>query len=115
MNSRDVKKLLFDMEKACSRIVKFTEGCTLDAFLSNEMLQSAVERQSEIIGEALNQALGLDHSLSERITDVRTIIAFRNRLIHGYASVAAEVVWGIAINDVPILHAEVRAIMSETP
>jgi uncharacterized protein with HEPN domain len=115
MNSRDVKKLLFDVEKACDRVLRFIQGCSIDVFLSNEMLQSAVERQSEIIGEALNQAVDLDPSLSGRITDVGRIIAFRNRLIHGYASVSPRIVWGIATNDIPILLAEVRAIMSETP
>ena len=57
MESRNLKKLLFDVEKACKRIEKFVSNCRLDDFLNNEMLQSAVERQSEIIGEALNKHL----------------------------------------------------------
>lgn len=77
------------------------------------MLQSAVERQSEIIGEALNRALGINPSLSGRITDSKRIISFRNKLIHGYASVSPPIVWGIATNDVPILLEEIRAIMGE--
>ena len=58
------------------------------------MLRSAVERQFEIIGEALAQLLRLDPSLRSRKSDAGRIIAFRNRLIHGYASVADDVVWG---------------------
>ena len=77
------------------------------------MLQSAVERQSEIIGEALNQALGLDSEMSNRISNTRRIIAFRNRLIHGYATVSPTVVWGIVTNDVPVLLSEVRSFMEE--
>ena len=69
MESRNLKKLLFDVEKACKRIEKFVSNCRLDDFLNNEMLQSAVERQSEIIGEALNQALGLDSEISNRISN----------------------------------------------
>jgi hypothetical protein len=77
MRSREVRKLLFDVEKACDLVLKFTRGITLDAFLRDDMVQSAVERQSEIIGEALKQAVGLDQTLSERISDVSRIIAFR--------------------------------------
>ena len=93
--------------------MKFTHGRTLDDFLTDEMLQSAVERQSEIIGEALNQALDFHPSLSDRITNIKRIISFRNRLIHGYASVSPQIVWGIVTNDVPILLDEIRTIMSE--
>ena len=113
MESRNLKKLLFDVEKACKRIEKFVSNCSLDDFLNNEMLQSAVERQSEIIGEALNQALGLDSELSNRISNIRRIIAFRNRLIHGYATVSPTIVWGIVTNDVPVLLSEVRSLMEE--
>jgi uncharacterized protein with HEPN domain len=77
------------------------------------MLQSAVERQSEIIGEALTQALGLDSEMSNRISNIRRIIAFRNRLIHGYATVSPTIVWGIVTNDIPILLSEVRSVMEE--
>ncbi len=111
MSSRDIKKLLFDVEKACNLVLQFIEGRTFDDFLKDEMLQSAVERQAEIIGEALSQAIALDRTLSDRISDVRRIIDFRNRLIHGYASVSEQVVWGIVTNDVPILLAQVRSLL----
>jgi len=63
-----------------------------------------------IAGEALKQAVDLDPSLADRVTDVRLIIAFRNRLVHGYSGTSPELVWGIVQNDVPRLLAEVRAI-----
>ena len=113
MEPRNLKKLLFDVEKACKRIEKFVSNRSLDDFRNNEMLQSAVERQSEIIGEALNQALGLDSEMSNRISNIRRIIAFRNRLIHGYATVSPTIVWGIVTNDIPILRSEVRSLMEE--
>lgn len=55
----------------------------------------------------------VDRSLLARITNVRRIIDFRNRLIHGYASVSPQVVWGIISSDVAILLEEVRALMKE--
>jgi uncharacterized protein with HEPN domain len=57
------------------------------AYARNDMVQAAVERKFEIIGEALNQLAKLDASLTGRIPNVRQIIAFRNQLIHGYATV----------------------------
>ena len=113
MEIRDLKKLLFDVEKACERIQRFISDLSLDDFLHDEMLQSAVERQSEIIGEALNQATSLHAELPGRISNLRRIIAFRNRLIHGYASVSPKIVWGIVTNDVPVLLTEVRSLLNE--
>lgn len=77
------------------------------------MLRSAVERQFEIIGEALNQLLRREPGLSERISDASVIIAFRNRLIHGYASVSDEVVWGVVERYLPVLSSEVRDLLAE--
>jgi uncharacterized protein with HEPN domain len=115
MNPRDVRKFLFDIDKACRLILEFTHGVERDVFLGNQLLLSAVERQSEILGEALRQAMELDPALAERLTDVRPIIAFRNRLAYGYSSIDPETVWGIARNDVPRLLAEVRSIMDGAP
>jgi uncharacterized protein with HEPN domain len=57
--------------------------------------------------------LRLEPGLSDRISDTPRIIAFRNRLIHGYASVASEVVWGVLAN-LPGLHKEVAALLGES-
>ena len=76
------------------------------------MLRSAVERQFEIIGEALNQALSVDPTLRSQVTGASSIIAFRNRLIHGYATVAHETVWGIVQTRLPLRRQEVAALLS---
>ena len=115
MNPRDIRKYLFDVERACTLILQFTRGVTREAFLVDELLRSAVERQSEILGEAIRQALELDPSLAERVTDVRPIIAFRNRLAHGYSKIDPGEVWRICQNDVPKLIEEVRVIMGKSP
>ena len=95
MASRDVRKYLFDMAQAARLLTRFTAGKTFAYYTADPMLRSAVERQFEIIGEALNQALRLNPDLVNNISDTARIIAFRNRLVHGYASIANEVVWGI--------------------
>jgi uncharacterized protein with HEPN domain len=77
------------------------------------MLQSAVERQFEIIGEALRQAADIDPELEKKISGTRRIIDFRNRLIHGYSGISTQVVWGIIEAHLPRLLSEVQELMEE--
>ena len=60
----DIRKYLYDIQQACELLSEFTAGKTLDDYTTNAMLQSAVERQFEIIGEALNQMLRRDPALT---------------------------------------------------
>ena len=95
MRPPEAQKYLFDIAEACSLIGRFTAGKSFEDYTGDPLLRSAVERQFEIAGEALSRLLQLAPDLIGRITDARRIVAFRNRLIHGYASVADEVVWGV--------------------
>jgi uncharacterized protein with HEPN domain len=108
------RKYLFDIAEACSLIADFTTGKSFDDYIADAMLRSAVERQFEIAGEALSQLLQLAPEITERITDARRIVAFRNRLIHGYASVADEVVWGIVERNLTVLRNEVASLLNES-
>lgn len=83
------------------------------AYASNAMAQAAVERKFEIIGEALNQLAKLDAALAARIPDLPQIVAFRNQLIHGYATVNVGTVWNIAQNALPSLLGAVQALLDE--
>ncbi len=114
MPRRDARAYLYDISVACTRIAEFTSGQSLADYSGNAMIRSAVERQFEIIGEALNQLEQADPVLAERITDASRIIAFRNRLIHWYATVSDEVVWGAIEVSVPILAREVAGLLQET-
>ena len=113
MKQLDIRKYLFDINEASELLIQFTAGKTFPDYSADPMLRSAVERQFEIIGEALAQLLRLDPSLRSRISDAGRIIAFRNRLIHGYSSVADDVVWGILEANLPSLRKEVAALMKE--
>jgi uncharacterized protein with HEPN domain len=77
-------------------VTTFVDGRTIDDYRADDMLRAAVERQFEIVGEALNQLSKLDADLAARVPDLRRIVAFRNILIHGYASVDDELVWAVA-------------------
>ncbi len=77
------------------------------------MLRLAVERAFAIIGEALTQLARVDGATAERITDFRSIIAFRNILIHAYAQLDDRIVWGIVESKLPALSRDVAMLMSE--
>ena len=84
---RDPRAFLWDVKESATQIQTFVEGMDAPAYAANAMAQAAVERKFEIIGEALNQLAKLDAGLAARISDLPKIVAFRNQLIHGYASV----------------------------
>ncbi len=109
----EAKKYLYDVQQAASRIADFTSRKQLEDYRSDAMLRSAVERQFEIIGEALAQLAKLDERMAARISERRRIIAFRNILIHGYAEVDDRLVWDIVQAKLPMLRREVEALLSE--
>jgi len=108
----EAKKYLYDISEAVELIASFTEDKTLADYERDIMLRSAVERQFEIIGEALAHLARLDEALAERISEHRRIIAFRNILIHGYTQVDDLVVWDIVQSKLPTLHRQVSALLS---
>ena len=114
MRRREPLAHLYDVAQACDLLVRFTEGKTFDNYAADPMLRSAVERQFEIVGEALKRALDVDRSLAERISDSARIVAFRNRLIHGYAAVSDEVVWGVVEANLVTLRREVHTLLEDT-
>lgn len=81
--------------------------------MGNELVQAAVERKFEVIGEALNQLAKLYTAMAARIPDVPQIVAFRNQLIHGYATVNPDTVWNIAQNALPGLLAAVQQLLDQ--
>ncbi|MBM3775007.1 MAG: DUF86 domain-containing protein [Acidobacteria bacterium] len=113
MRPLEVRKFLFDIAEACEFIENFTAGKTFNDYSQDPLLRSAVERQFEIGGEALNQALRLDPTLALHISDSGRIIAFRNRLIHAYPSINHRLVWGVVEDNLPTLHREINALLSQ--
>lgn len=69
---------------------------TFEAYTADLLLRSAVERQFEILGEALAQTRRDDPSVAARIPDLHRIVAFRSILIHGYAGADHAIVWDAA-------------------
>lgn len=109
----EAKKYLYDIRQAVALLASFTAGRCFDDYQADAMLRSAIERQFEIIGEALARLARFDAALVARITDYRRIVAFRNILIHGYAQVDDRIVWDILENKLPTLGREVKTLLEE--
>jgi len=107
------KKYLFDIKQAASLLADFTRGKSFVDFQGDPMLKSAVERQFEIIGEALTKLAKIDQETATLISEYRRIIAFRNILIHGYAQIDDRLVWGILDTKLPTLLQEVKQLLEE--
>ena len=109
----DAAKLIWDAQQALQRIKRFVACKDFAAYQSDELLRSAVERQFEILGEALNQLSRLDPNMAEKIPELPRIVAFRNILIHGYASVDDRLVWGVVESRLEPLLDVIAALLSE--
>ncbi len=79
---------------------------TLTKYLENKLLRRAVEREIEIIGEAIHRARKVDPEL--QIEHARRIVDARNRVIHGYDKIDDVIIWGIVMNYLPKLQAEIQ-------
>ena len=108
----ETRKNLIDTLQAAEEIQDFVCGMDFKAYQIDPVTKRAVERDFEIIGEALNRIRNTDSELLEKISEHRRIIGFRNILIHGYDIVDEAIVWQAVTKHLPILIREVREIIS---
>lgn len=104
-------KLLWDMHAAATRIGRFSVGKTAADYDSDDLLRSAIERQFEIIGEAMTRLIKADRATALLITDYRKIASFRNVLIHGYDSIDNEVSWAVVTTKLPVLCEDLQRLL----
>ena len=107
------KKYLHDIQRAAGLVTEFTSGRELTDYSRDPMLRAAVEREFEIIGEALTRLARLDQETAGRISEYSRIIAFRNILIHGYTDVDDRLVWDVVMTKLPVLRTEVAVLLDE--
>ena len=93
-------------------IAAITAGKSFADFDRDIVLRSAVERQFEIIGEALAQLARIDAATAQKVPNLRQIIAFRNVLIHGYATVDPARVWRVIEDNLPPLRAALATLLA---
>jgi uncharacterized protein with HEPN domain len=110
---RDVLKLLEDVRVAATSIQVYTQGLTAAGYLAAKPIRRAVEREFEIIGEALRRLAEAHPDIAARVPQAGQIIGFCNILAHGYDAVVDERVWNTVAADIPVLLAAVRALIEE--
>lgn len=82
-----------------------------DIYQNDLRTKRAIERNIEIIGEAMNRILKENDKIE--ISNSRKIVDVRNRIIHGYDSVSDDLIWGIVIKNLPVLQKEVEMLLKE--
>ena len=109
----DIKAWLYDILNAIMEIESFFNGGPKEFadYKGDLRTRRAVERNIEIIGEALSRVLDRNDSIV--ITNSKKIVDTRNRIIHGYDTVSDDVIWGIVIRHLPILQTEIEKLLGE--
>jgi uncharacterized protein with HEPN domain len=108
-------KHLHDALTAARRAGEFLGERDEEAYRTNVLVRSAVERQVEILGEARKRALDEAPELRERIPELALAIGLRNRLIHGYDRVNSAVVRDTVRHDLPRLRAQLETELARFP
>ena len=106
-----IKKYLQDILTAIEEVESFFDNKPklFDEFFSDLLLRRAIERNIEIIGEAMNRILRIDETIA--ITNARKIVDARNYIIHGYDSLSPDILWSMVINHFPRLKKEVIELL----
>jgi uncharacterized protein with HEPN domain len=110
MNEK-ILKCLYDIKFSIEEIDSFFEGKELifEEYTANIILKRAVERNMEIIGEAMSRILKEDSEFP--LENAKRIVGLRNQIIHGYDNVSNENIWGILVNHLPRLKEEVNNLI----
>jgi uncharacterized protein with HEPN domain len=112
MRKREEKKLLVDIIDSINSIDEHLEGRRIfEEYTANKTKRRAVEREIEIIGEAMSKLLKIDPTIS--ISHARTIVNLRNKVIHAYDSVDDILIWKIVNKDLPLLLIESNTLLNE--
>jgi len=107
------KKLLFDVLESARCVRDWSRNRTFAEYEVDRQFRRAVEREFEIIGEALRQLAREDPATAAQIGQLPRIIGFRNRIIHGYDTIDDATVWGVIDSHLPALLAEVEVLLHE--
>jgi uncharacterized protein with HEPN domain len=110
MTLRDDSVYLAHIRDAVVKIESYVEGLDEASFLQNSMVQDAVIRQFEIIGEAVKR-LSLPLTSQDANTPWSSFAKFRDKLIHHYFGVDLGIVWQTVIDDLPVVRAGVERIL----
>ena len=110
---RKIRKYLADILASIIEIESFMVERPKEyaTFCNDTLFRRGVERNMEIMGEAMNNVLKIDPNIA--ITSSRKIVDTRNFIIHAYDSLKPDILWGIVINHIPLLKREVETLLAE--
>jgi uncharacterized protein with HEPN domain len=109
----EIKKLLLDIQESVHSIDEHLEGRrSFNEYVANKTKRRAVEREFEIIGEAISKILKIAPDI--HITYARLIVDLRNKVIHAYDAIDDTIIWKIIIKDLPKLKEEVSLLLTES-
>ncbi len=111
-----ILKWIYDIDFALNEIESYFEGKNKNFFdyKENTMLKRAVERDLEIIGEAISRILKRDPLFESKIKDAKAIIGLRNQVIHAYDNISDENIWSILINHIPKLRVDINELLKSS-
>jgi len=106
----EIKKYLFDIRESINSIENYLgDKRDFNVYISDKMLRRAVERDFEIIGEAMTRIEKINSTID--ISSKKQIINMRNRVIHGYDKIDNEIIWGTIIRHLPTLKIEIERLL----
>jgi len=109
----DIKTWLYDILQSIKEIDSYYDNKPkrYADYLVDIKTKRAIERNFEIIGEAVNRIIKTDKHF--KLENTQKIIGTRNRIAHGYDKISDELIWSIVINDLPKLKDEVDILLKE--
>ncbi len=113
MRPERTPRTLRQIVDACSFVLSVTDAKGRKDYTADRLLRQAVERNMEIIGEAVGRLMRDDPETAARLSEHERIVAFRNVLIHGYDLVDDGIVWDTIRTKLPLLLSEVEALLEE--
>jgi uncharacterized protein with HEPN domain len=111
MSHREPEKYLYDMLSSCEFLLEFTLGRTVNDYIEDRAFRSAVERELQIIGEALLQLEKVNPEIARQIPDYMNIIGFRHILVHGYDSLNPTTVWNVIETKLEGLKTKIQSLL----
>ena len=115
MQHHSPQKYLHDMLSSCEFLLEFTDKKTVDDYRDDRSFRSAVERELQIIGEALTQLDEARPDIAEQIPDYINIIGFRHVLVHGYDALNPITVWNVIETKLAPLRDQLRKMLKNLP
>ena len=108
---RDPRKYLQDIVDCCEFLIEFAQDRSIDDYIRDRGFRSAVERELQIIGEAVMQLAHAAPEVASKISEHESIIGFRHILVHGYDSLDANTIWDVVQNKLEHLKAEANSLL----